>query len=68
MEKPLHHFDKRIIRRSIKKGLLNEEEATRHLESLEDQSGNIMPAEAETPVEEGGFDGPAPIDSAADGA
>ena len=27
MEKPLQHFDKRIIRRSIKKGLLNEEEA-----------------------------------------
>jgi hypothetical protein len=68
MEKPLHHFDKRIIRRSIKKGLLNEEEAASHLTSLEDQSGNIMPAEVESPEEEVGSDGPALIDSAADGA
>jgi hypothetical protein len=67
MEKPLHHFDKRIIRRSIKKGLLSEEQAASHLASLDDQSGNIMPAEAESPEEEVGLDGPAAIDTAADG-
>jgi hypothetical protein len=52
MDKPLHHFDKRIVRRSIKKGILSEEEAASQVAALADQSGNIMPAEGESPAEE----------------
>ena len=52
MEKPLHHFDKRIVRRSIKKGILSEDEASVHVASLPDQSGNIMPPEDESIAEE----------------
>ena len=52
MEKPLHHFDKRIVRRSIKKALLSEEELSTHVASLQDQSGNIMPPETDSPEEE----------------
>ena len=45
MEKPLHHFDKRIIRRSIVKGIISDEEASSHLTALPDRSDNLMSPE-----------------------
>jgi hypothetical protein len=59
VEKPLHHFDKRIVRRSIKKELLSEEELSAHMGSLPDQSGNVMPPESESPAEEAATTDPA---------
>ena len=45
MEKPLHHFDKRIVHRSIAKGILSAEEATSRLAALPDRSDNVMSPE-----------------------
>ncbi len=45
MGKPLHHFDKRIVQRSIAKGILSEEEATSSLAALPDRSDNVMSPE-----------------------
>ncbi len=72
MDKPLHHYDKRIIRRSIKKGILSEEEAASHLTALADGAENIMPPEEESPAEVsapgGASNGAAAVDSSAEGA
>jgi hypothetical protein len=47
MTKPLHHFDKRILSRSIRKGLLSDEEYRSSLGALPDSSDNIAPPEPE---------------------
>ena len=51
MDKPIQHYDKRIIQRSVKKGILREEEVSEWTASLPDRSDNVMPPEPEAPAE-----------------
>jgi hypothetical protein len=46
-EIPLRYFDRRVVDRYIKKGLLDEKEYQRHLKSLEDLSEKAGAVETE---------------------
>jgi hypothetical protein len=69
MTKPLHHLDKRILARSIRKGLLSDEEYRSSLGALPDSSDNIAPPEPEEgSVEASAPEAPAPRSLAEDRA
>jgi hypothetical protein len=46
-EIPLRYFDRRVVERYIKKGLLDEKEYARHLKALEDLSEKAGSVETE---------------------
>jgi hypothetical protein len=48
--KDVHLFDVRTVERNIKRGAITRKEYERHLKSLADAAGNIIPPETEQAV------------------